>query len=200
MSYVKTINEDGVVSDIMAKALEATLDATILHKSELENDFNQTTAGLKALDAAAGKTLSDAINTLDGAVVKKANLVNGFTQTTAGQNALDAVAGKTLYDRLDGFCTLGFNIPADGSITLNVNNSARFMIVGTAPNTNAMLALLCAANGTGSATTVQELHLGSYITYASGQNTLSLSCSHSSHSPKCLCVMFNNTPTVSISN
>lgn len=199
MSYVKTINEDGTVSDIMAKALDATLDATLVHTADVTQATNVTTAG-KVADARVSKTLSDAINTLDGVVVKKANLVNGFTQTTAGVNALDAVAGKTLYDRLDGFCTLGFNIPADGSITLNVNNSARFMIVGTAPNTNAMLALLCAANGTGSATTVQELHLGSYITYVSGQNTLTLSCSHSSHSPKCVCIMFNNTPTVSTSN
>lgn len=198
MSYVKTIGEDGVVSDIMAKALDPTLDATLVHKSEVTQATNVTTAG-KVADARVSKTLNDAINTLDGEVVKKANLVNGFTQTTAGQNALDAVAGKTLYDRMDGFCALGFNIPAGGSsITLNVNNSARFMIVGTAPNTNAMLALLCATNGTGSATTVHELHLGSYITYVSGQNTLSLSCSHSSHSPKCLCIMFNNTPTVSI--
>lgn len=191
MSYVKTINEDGAVSDIMAKALDP---------ATLVNGFTQTTAGEKALDAAAGKTLNDSLSTLDGAVVKKADLVNGFTQSTAGAKALDAVAGKTLYDRLDGFCVFGFNIPASGSVTLNVGNSARFMIVGTAPNTNAMLALLCATNGTGSATTVQELHLGSYITYVTGQNTLSLSCSHSSHTPKCLCIMFNNTPTVSISN
>ena len=197
MSYVKTINEDGVVSDIMAKALDPTLDATLVHTADVTQATNVTTAG-KVADARVSKTLNDAIETLDGEVVKKTNLVNGFTQTTAGAKALDAVAGKTLYDRLDGFCVFGFNIPASGSVTLNVSNSARFMIVGTAPNTNAMLALLCATNGTGSATTVQELHLGSYITYTSGQNTLSLSCSHSSHTPKCLCIMFNNTPTVSL--
>lgn len=98
MSYVKTINEDGAVSDIMAVALNPTLDATLLHKSELENDLTQTTSGINALDAAQGKVLNDAIGTLDGAVVKKANLVNGFTQTTAGVNALDAKAGKTLHD------------------------------------------------------------------------------------------------------
>ena len=61
MSYVKTINEDGVVSDIMAVALDPTLDATLLHKSELVNGFTQTTAGQNALDAAAGKTLNDAL-------------------------------------------------------------------------------------------------------------------------------------------
>lgn len=98
MSYVKTINEDGVVSDIMAVALEDTLDATLLHKSELVNGFTQTTAGVNALDAAAGKTLNDAM-------VKKADLVNGFTQTTAGAKALDAVAGKTLNDNFNARMT-----------------------------------------------------------------------------------------------
>lgn len=62
MSYVKTIKEDGVVSDIMAVALDPTLDATILHKSELVNGFTQTTAGVNALDAAAGKSLNDSLS------------------------------------------------------------------------------------------------------------------------------------------
>lgn len=64
MSYVKTINEDGVVSDIMAKALDPTLDATILKNSNLVNGFTQTTAGVNALDAAAGKTLNDSLANL----------------------------------------------------------------------------------------------------------------------------------------
>lgn len=64
MSYVKTIKEDGVVSDIMAKALDPTLDATLLHKSELVNGFTQTTAGVNALDAAAGKSLNDSLENL----------------------------------------------------------------------------------------------------------------------------------------
>ena len=59
MPYVKTINEDGVVSDIMAKAIDPTLDATILKKSNLVNGFTQVDAGVNALDAAAGKTLND---------------------------------------------------------------------------------------------------------------------------------------------
>lgn len=61
MSYVKTINEDGVVSDIMAKALDPTLDATVLKKSNLVNGFTQTTPGANALDAAAGKSLNDSL-------------------------------------------------------------------------------------------------------------------------------------------
>lgn len=59
MPYVKTIKEDGVVSGIMAKAIDPTLDATLLHKSELVNGFTQTTPGVNALDAAAGKTLNE---------------------------------------------------------------------------------------------------------------------------------------------
>ena len=198
MSYVKTIKEDGTVSDIMAVALDPTLDATLVHHSEVTQATNVTTAG-KVADARVSKTLNDAINTLDGAVVKKANLVNGFTQTTAGQNALDAVAGKTLYDKISGVCTFGFNIPAEGSIVLNVNNSARFIVFGTAQNTNAMFALICGTNGTGSSTTVQALHEGSYITHAATQGKLTISNSYT-QSPKCLCVMFNDTPTVSINN
>lgn len=62
MPYVKTINEDGVVSDIMAKALDSTLDATILKKSNLVNGFTQTTPGVNALDAAAGKSLNDSLS------------------------------------------------------------------------------------------------------------------------------------------
>lgn len=64
MPYVKTINEDGVVSDIMAKALDPTLDAAVLKHTNLQNDFTQTEAGVNALDAAAGKTLNDSLATL----------------------------------------------------------------------------------------------------------------------------------------
>ena len=62
MPYVKTINEDGVVSDIMAKAIDPTLDATILKKADLVNGFTQTTPGVNALDAAAGKSLNDSLS------------------------------------------------------------------------------------------------------------------------------------------
>lgn len=230
MTYVKKINEDGVVSDIMAVALDPDLDETLVHKSELVNGFTQTDAGENALDAAAGKTLNDnkanksaptlyfKNGTQDGdpqtsyphvELRSIGNASNGrgvalvrYTSESSSTNSVlmdkDGVFLPAIIERYGGFCSFSFNIPASGSIVLNVNNSARFFIFGVAPNTNAMLALLCATNGTGSATTVQELHLGSYITYASGQNTLTLSCSHSSHSPKCLCIMPNDTPTVSV--
>lgn len=62
MPYVKTINEDGVVSDIMAKALDPELDAAVLKRTNLVNGFTQDTAGINALDAKAGKTLNDSVS------------------------------------------------------------------------------------------------------------------------------------------
>lgn len=47
MSYINQIVEDGVTYDIAAK--------------NLVNGFTQTTAGVNALDAAAGKTLNDSL-------------------------------------------------------------------------------------------------------------------------------------------
>lgn len=61
MSYINQIVEDGVTYDIQAKALDNTLDATILKKSNLVNGFTQTTPGVNALDAAAGKSLNDSL-------------------------------------------------------------------------------------------------------------------------------------------
>ena len=61
MSYINQIVEDGVTYDIQAKALDSTLDATILKKSNLVNGFTQTTPGVNALDAAAGKSLNDSL-------------------------------------------------------------------------------------------------------------------------------------------
>lgn len=131
MSYVKTINEDGVVSDIMAKAIDPDL---------LINGFTQTTPGVNALDAAAGKTLNDSLSTLDDAVVKKSNLVNGFTQTEAGVNALDAAAGKTLHDQIDainGLLPFYFSFTAIGA-----NGSKVF----TAPNNTSIWILWAGGN------------------------------------------------------
>ena len=64
MSYINQIVEDGVTYDIQAKALDSTLDATILKKSNLVNGFTQTTPGVNALDAAAGKSLNDSLANL----------------------------------------------------------------------------------------------------------------------------------------
>lgn len=134
MPYVKTINEDGVVSDIMAKALDPDV---------LVNGFTQTTAGVNALDAAAGKTLNDSLSTLDGAVVKKADLVNGFTQTTAGVNALDAAAGKTLHDQIDAingllpFYFLFTSVGGSASKVFTVPNNTSIWVLWAGGNNSA---------------------------------------------------------------
>lgn len=174
MAYVKTINEDGVVSDIMAVALDPTLDATIVHQSEVTQATNVTTAGQVA-DARAIKTLTDAVATNAGGIT-------------------------AINTRLDEISTIGFTLPSGGSITLNVQNSARFMVMGTAPNTGVMFATLCATNGTGSNTTTQDLYIGSAISHTAAQGKFTIANSNTSHSPKCLCIMFSDTPTVSISS
>ena len=79
MHYVKTINEDGVVSDIMAKALDPTLDAAVLKRTNLQNDFTQTEAGVNALDAAAGKTLNDSLANTNASITNLKNGMDAFS-------------------------------------------------------------------------------------------------------------------------
>ena len=74
MAYVKQVVEDDTTYDIKAVALDSTLDATLLHKSELVNGFTATTAGEKALDAVAGKTLNDGLSDVAGAISTNSNL------------------------------------------------------------------------------------------------------------------------------
>lgn len=199
MPYVKTINEDGVVSDIMAKALDPTLDATLLHKTELENDLTQTTAGINALDAAQGKVLNDAISTLDGAVVKKADLANGFTQTTTKQKALDAVAGKTLYDKIGGFCTFGFTLSGGASQQLTVANDARFAIIFSGRYTTHQGMAIFGSNTSG-AVTETDIHIPTNVSFTTATNKLTVTNGHQSNTARCLVIMLSDTPTVSISS
>lgn len=230
MSNISQIVEDGVAYDIEAKALDSTLDATILKKSNLVNGFTQDTAGVNALDAAAGKTLNDdKANKVQPTLYFKNGTQDGNPQTTyphvelrnignassgrglalvrytsesSSTNSVlmdkDGVFLPAIIERYGGFCTFSFNLPANGSIVLNVSNSARFMVVGTAPNTRVMFACLCATNGNGSSTVVQDLYLGSDITHTSAQSKLTFANSNANHSPKCLCIMFNDTPVVSV--
>lgn len=112
MPYVKTINEDGVVSDIMAVALDPTLDATLLHKSELVNGFTQTTAGVNALDAAAGKSLNDSLSNC----ATKTELANiqGFAYArVARTNAAQTAAVMSAESILNGDTSL-FSISSAG--------------------------------------------------------------------------------------
>lgn len=91
MSYINQIVEDGVTYDIQAKALDSTLDATILKKSNLVNGFTQTTAGVNALDAAAGKTLND--NKLAKHVVVGAQPAGGGSATFTLTNSIGLLFG-----------------------------------------------------------------------------------------------------------
>lgn len=75
MSNINQIQVDSATYDIEAKALDSTLDATILKNSNLVNGFTQDTAGVNALDAAAGKTLYD----------EKAPTSHASSETTYGQ-------------------------------------------------------------------------------------------------------------------
>lgn len=61
MSNINQIQVDNTTYDVQAKALDSTLDATLIHTSNLVDGFTQTEAGVNALDAAAGKTLNDSL-------------------------------------------------------------------------------------------------------------------------------------------
>lgn len=132
MAYVKTINEDGTVSDIMAVALDPTLDATLLHKSELENDLTQTTAGTNALDAAQGKVLADsigAINTrLGGFCTFSFTLSGGASQQlTVANDARFAIIFSGRYVTHQGMAIFGSN--TSGAITetdIHIPNNVSF--------------------------------------------------------------------------
>lgn len=197
MSYVKTINEDGTVSDIMAKALESTLDASLVHTADVTQATDVTTAG-KVADARVSKTLNDALTTLNGAVVKKADLVNGFTQETAGVNALDAKAGKTLYDKIDGFCTFGFTLAGRASQQLTVANEARFAILFSGRYTTHQGMAIFGSNTSG-ALTETDIHIPTNVSFTLATNKLTVTNGHQSNTARCLVIMLSDTPTVSIS-
>lgn len=134
MSYVKTINEDGVVSDIMAKALDPTLDATILKNSNLVNGFTQTTAGVNALDAAAGKTLNDSLANLSTDVstnyATKTNLANGYVPQT---DSIEYAGWQGVYPcRMDS-TNVDIIIPCSslkaGTLSVNGNTTWNYAVI-----------------------------------------------------------------------
>lgn len=75
--------------------LKPEVGSTALTKADLLNDFSQTAAGLKAMDAAAGKRIWDNF----GKYIPSGKIVNNLLATQAG-NVLDATQGKVLGDRL----------------------------------------------------------------------------------------------------
>lgn len=123
MSYVKTINEDGSVSDIMAKALEATLDATLLHKSELENDFTQTEAGVNALDAAAGKTLKDEQDSINDVLDTTVKRTHGIKNILPNDDLNTYTEEGEYYITADSVAETISNIPANLAGRLIVEQS-----------------------------------------------------------------------------
>ena len=75
--------------------LKPEVGSTALTKADLLNDFSQTAAGLKAMDAAAGKRIWDNF----GKYIPSGKIVNNLLATQAG-NVLDATQGKVLGDKV----------------------------------------------------------------------------------------------------
>lgn len=75
--------------------LKPEVGSTVLTKADLLNDFSQTAAGLKAMDAAVGKRIWDNF----GNYIPSEKIVNNLLATQAG-NVLDATQGKVLGDKV----------------------------------------------------------------------------------------------------
>ena len=102
--------------------LKPEVGSTALTKADLLNDFSQTAAGLKAMDAAAGKRIWDNF----GKYIPSGKIVNNLLATQAG-NVLDATQGKVLGDKVakveQSITELNSEIfaPASGDIKLGMN-------------------------------------------------------------------------------
>lgn len=75
--------------------LKPEVGSTVLTKADLLNDFSQTAAGLKAMDAAVGKRIWDNFRNY----IPSEKIVNNLLATQAG-NVLDATQGKVLGDKV----------------------------------------------------------------------------------------------------
>lgn len=119
MAYVKKVKRDNAQYDIKAVALDAQLDATLLHKSNLVNGFTQTTPGVNALDAAAGKSLNDSL----------ANLSTDVSTNYATKTDLS--------NRVSVFS------PSPGAVTtVTIKADENIMLIAGRRGTNAFLAVL----------------------------------------------------------
>lgn len=101
--------------------LKPEVGSTALTKADLLNDFSQTAAGLKAMDAAAGKRIWDNF----GKYIPSGKIVNNLLATQAG-NVLDATQGKVLGDKV---------AKVEQSIT-ELNSDNKFFKGRSAPNTD----------------------------------------------------------------
>lgn len=94
--------------EALIEQLKPGIGSTALTKADLVNGFDQVEAGIKALDAAAGKRLWDKF----GDYILKNQIVNNLLATQPG-NVLDAMQGKILADKfaqLNSDITPGLNI------------------------------------------------------------------------------------------
>lgn len=80
--------------ETLIEQLKPGIGSTALTKADLVNGFDQVEAGIKALDAAAGKRLWDKF----GDYILKNQIVNNLLATQPG-NVLDAMQGKILADK-----------------------------------------------------------------------------------------------------
>ncbi len=80
--------------EALIEQLKPGIGSTALTKADLVNGFDQVEAGIKALDAAAGKRLWDKF----GDYILKNQIVNSLLATQPG-NPLDATQGKILADK-----------------------------------------------------------------------------------------------------
>ena len=115
--------------------LKPEVGSTALTKADLLNDFSQTAAGLKAMDAAAGKRIWDNF----GKYIPSGKIVNNLLATQAG-NVLDATQGKVLGDKvakveqsitelnsdLDGF--KAYNFVDTTSTNANIKSTVEWFI------------------------------------------------------------------------
>ena len=101
--------------------LKPEVGSTVLTKADLLNDFSQTAAGLKAMDAASGKRIWDNF----GNYIPSEKIVNNLLATQAG-NVLDATQGKVLGDKV---------AKMEQSIT-ELNSDNKFFKGRSAPNTD----------------------------------------------------------------
>ena len=112
--------------ETLIEQLKPGIGSTALTKADLVNGFDQVEAGIKALDAAAGKRLWDKF----GDYILKNQIVNNLLATQPG-NVLDAMQGKILADKFaqlnsDTIIHTVDNIP-DGSLN-NITDTGAYIV------------------------------------------------------------------------
>ena len=147
MSYISQIVVDSTTYDIEAKALDSTLDATLIHVSNLVDGFTQSTAGVNALDAHAGKTLNDDLTTVSNDLSSlSTNVSNNYVTNTV------------LNSRLP-YYIYSFAIGSNSTKTITVANSTTVWILYMmGANSNNGIASMRLSDS--NATNFHNLHLG----------------------------------------